>query len=146
MHCPYCSHKETKVADKRDNEGITKRRRECLKCRKRFNTFEEVERVDLRVVKKDGGRQSYDREKVKLGITKACEKRPVSAEQIEQMMTNIEDSLRKKGKEVESRFIGNVVSNELKKIDQVAYIRFASVYKQFGNMDDFKKEIMGLKK
>jgi len=146
MHCPYCLHKETKVVDKRDNEGTTKRRRECLKCEKRFNTHESVERVDLRVVKKDGSRQSYEREKVRNGILKACEKRAVSAEQIEQMMTNIEESLRKKGKEVESRFIGNVVSNELKKIDKVAYIRFASVYKQFDDVADFKKEIMGLNK
>lgn len=146
MHCPYCLHKETKVLDKRDNEGTTKRRRECLKCEKRFNTFENVERVDLRVIKKDGSREGYDREKVKSGILKACEKRPVTAEQIEQMMTNAEESLRKKGKEVESRFIGDVVSNELKKVDKVAYIRFASVYKQFDDIADFKKEIMGLKK
>lgn len=146
MQCPYCLHKETKVVDKRDNEGATKRRRECLKCEKRFNTYENVERVDLRVIKKDGSRQGYDREKVRLGLVKACEKRPVTAEQIEKMMMNIEDSLRKKGKEVETRFIGDVVSNELKKIDKVAYIRFASVYKQFGNIEDFKKEIMGLKK
>ncbi len=146
MQCPYCLHKETKVVDKRDNEGSTKRRRECLKCGKRFNTYENVERVDLKVIKKDGSRQGYDREKVRLGLVKACEKRPVTAEHIENMMMNIEDSLRKKGKEVETRFIGDVVSNELKKIDKVAYIRFASVYKQFGNIEDFKKEIMGLKK
>jgi transcriptional repressor NrdR len=146
MLCPYCLHKETKVIDKRDNEGKTKRRRECLKCKKRFNTHELVERVDLRVIKKDGKLEIFDVEKLRGGIVKACEKRPVDNEKIEKMMMNVEQKLRQKGKEVPSSFVGNLVSRELKKVDKVAYIRFASVYKDFTEVDDFKKEIKELVK
>jgi len=141
MKCPYCLHEETKVIDKRDNELITKRRRECLKCGKRFNTIESFEKGSLRVIKKDGTREDYDSDKVRRGIMRACEKRPVSAEQIDMTVINIEDKLRKKGKEVTSAMIGELVSRELKKLDNVAYIRFASVYKDFHDVDDFKKEI-----
>jgi transcriptional repressor NrdR len=144
MHCPYCSHSETKVIDKRDAEGISKRRRECLKCEKRFNTQEIIERAELRVVKKDSRRENFDINKLKTGIQKACEKRPISSDQIEKMLTRIEEKLRKKGKEVQSTFIGDLVSSELKKADKVAYIRFASVYKDFTELNDFKKEIKGL--
>ena len=144
MLCPHCLDKESKVIDKRDVEGIIRRRRECLKCSQRFNTTENVERVELRVMKKDGKREDFDREKIKRGIMRACEKRPVSNEEIEKMIIRIEDKIRRKGKEIKTDFIGEQVSKELKKIDKIAYIRFASVYKDFSEIDDFKKEIRGL--
>ena len=141
MLCPHCLHPESKVIDKRDSGGVTKRRRECLKCEKRFNTHEMVERVDLKVIKKNGSREDFDREKIKKGIMRACEKRPISSEKIETMLLTIEEKLRKKGKEVPSSVIGELVSKELKKVDKVAYIRFASVYRDFTDLSDFKKEI-----
>lgn len=141
MLCPYCLNSETKVIDKRDNESLTKRRRECLKCSKRFNTLEAVERPELRVVKKDGRRENFDYEKLKGGIMRACEKRPISSEKIDKMLGRIEDRLYRKGKEIPSALIGDVVSSELKRVDKVAYIRFASVYRDFTELDDFKKEI-----
>ncbi|MCA9485810.1 MAG: transcriptional repressor NrdR [Nanoarchaeota archaeon] len=144
MLCPYCSHSETKVIDKRDHEGQTKRRRECHKCSKRFNTHEIVERAELRVIKKDGKREPFDYEKLKRGVMRACEKRPVSSDKIDRMLTKVEDKLRKKGKDVRADFIGDLVSREMKKLDKVAYIRFASVYRDFTELDDFKKEIRGI--
>ncbi len=144
MQCPYCIHPQTKVIDSRDVEGSIKRRRECLKCGKRFNTQEAVEQVELRVIKKDGRRENFDREKVRKGILRACEKRPVSTETIDKMIYNLEEKLRMKGKEVTTSFIGELISRELKKVDKVAYIRFASVYKDFTDLSDFKKEIKGL--
>ncbi len=144
MRCPYCLHEETKVVDKRDIENITKRRRECLKCEKRFNTNEGVERAEIRVIKKDGRRENFDYEKLKKGVMKACEKRSVSTEKIDKMLINVEERLRKTGKDAQTTFIGDLVSKELKKIDKVAYIRFASVYKDFTELDDFKKEIKDL--
>ena len=144
MRCPYCLNDESKVIDKRNVEGVIKRRRECLKCEKRFNTKEGVESVELRVVKKDGRREEFDHEKIKRGIMRACEKRPVNNDQIDKMIYTIEEKLRKKGKEISSIFIGELVSKELKKIDNVAYIRFASVYKEFADISDFKNEIKEL--
>lgn len=144
MLCPYCLHQETKVVDKRDNEGITRRRRECLKCEQRFSTLESIEKAEVRVIKKDGSRQSFDREKIKRGLLKACEKRPVSEEKIEKMLANIEEKIRKRGKEINTNQIGDLVSRELRKTDKVAYVRFASVYKDFTELDDFKKEIKEL--
>jgi len=144
MICPYCLGQETKVIDKRDTGGITKRRRECVKCEKRFNTIESLEEINLKVIKKDGRREDFDREKIKKGITKACEKRPVSEERISKVLINIEDKIRKMGKEVKTAAIGELVSKELKKVDKVAYIRFASVYRDFADIDDFKKEIKEL--
>jgi transcriptional repressor NrdR len=144
MLCPYCLSKESKVIDKRDVGATIRRRRECLKCMKRFNTRENVDRVELRVIKKDRRREDFDREKVRKGVLRACEKRPVSDEKIEKMIMRTEERLRKKGKEVKTEFIGELVSRELKKLDKVAYIRFASVYKDFTDLDDFKKEIRGL--
>ena len=144
MLCPYCLHAESKVIDKRDSGGVTRRRRECLKCTQRFNTNEHVEQLVLRVEKKDGRREDFDREKIKKGVLRACEKRPVSDEKIEKMIMRIEDKIRKHGKEIKSSVIGELVSKELKKLDKVAYIRFASVYKDFTDIDDFKKEITGL--
>ena len=144
MLCPYCLNTETKVIDKRDAKGITKRRRECLKCSKRFNTLEKVEQITIRVIKKDGRREEFDREKLKRGILRACEKRPVSIEKIEIMLNKIEEKLRKSRGEVTTNFIGELVARELKKIDKVAYIRFASVYREFRDVSDFKKEIKQL--
>jgi len=145
MICPYCGNLSTRVVDKRDNAGQTKRRRECEKCKKRFNTFETVEKPQLRVIKKDGKRESFDSEKVKRGIVRACEKRPVSAEAIDKMVINVEEKLRKTGKkDVNSVFIGELVSKELRKVDKVAYIRFASVYREFEDISDFKKEMKAL--
>ena len=144
MLCPYCFNIESKVVDKRDNENVTRRRRECLKCQKRFNTHERIEKVDLRVIKKDGAREDFDREKIKRGIMRACEKRPIGLEKIEKIIMRVEEKLRKRGKEVKTAVMGDLVSGELKKVDKIAYIRFASVYKDFSEIEDFKKEIVGL--
>lgn len=146
MQCPYCLGKDTKVVDKRDIEGFVRRRRECLKCEKRFSTKEGLERAELRVIKKDGRREPFEYGKIKKGVLAACEKRPVSSNQIDKMLNIIEEKLRKKGKDVKSGIIGDLVSAELKKLDKVAYIRFASVYKDFAELDDFKKEIRELAK
>lgn len=145
MLCPYCQNSNTRVVDKRDFNSITKRRRECEKCRKRFNTFENPEKAELRVIKKDGRREDFDIEKIRRGIFKACEKRPVSTETIDKMVANIEEKLRKMGKkDIKTEYIGELVSRELKKVDKVAYIRFASVYREFEDVSDFKKEIKEL--
>ena len=143
MRCPFCVHEETRVLDKRENEdqSVTRRRRECLSCKKRFTTYERVE-VDLRIIKKDGRRESYSREKLRSGILKACEKRPVSLDVIDKSIDRIEVTLKGlNSSEVESRIIGNLVMKELKKLDKVAYIRFASVYKEFDDPQSFEKEV-----
>ena len=144
MLCPFCLNNETKVIDKRDIEGNTRRRRECLKCKKRFNTHETVERTIIKVIKKDGRREAFDYIKIRNGIEKACEKRPISSEEIDKMIANVEKNLIRKGKEIKTTLIGDLVSKELRKVDKVAYIRFASVYKDFTELDDFKKEIKEL--
>jgi len=146
MLCPYCQSPKTKVVDKRDSGRITRRRRECESCSKRFSTLEEIEEAKLRVIKKDSTREDFDRAKLKKGIELACRKRPVSTEKIDKMIMDIEDKLRKKGKEIESSFIGALVSKELKKADKIAYIRFASVYRDFTDISDFKNEIKELVK
>ena len=143
MLCPYCSNTETKVVDKRDAENIasTRRRRECLKCEKRFTTYERIE-TDLRVIKKDGKREQFDREKLKQGILKSCEKRPIPNDAIEQMISKIEVILKGKAtSEISSKTIGELASKELKKKDKVAYIRFASVYKDFDTIENFQEEV-----
>lgn len=146
MKCPFCDNKETKVVDKRDLDISTRRRRECLKCKKRFTTYEKTESSHLIVLKKDQRRESFDKNKLKTGILKACEKRPVPVEKIEQITDRIEtELLQLKRKEVSSSFIGEKVMKELKKLDNVAYIRFASVYRDFKDVDDFKKEIKQLR-
>jgi len=142
VNCPFCG-SETKVIDKRTTE-ITRRRRECLKCEKRFTTYERPE-INLIVIKKDGGREPFMREKIVAGLTKACEKRPVSAERVEETADSIENELRKYGKEVESKRIGELVMKHLKKLDKVAYIRFASVYRSFDDITMFEKEVKLLK-
>ena len=145
MKCIFCGG-ETKVTDKRDSEGETRRRRECLKCRKRFTTYERVEEPNFIVIKKDKSRVPFSREKLRVGILKACEKRPVETEKIDNIINDIERRIRNKikGKEVESKAIGEEVMKALKKLDKVAYIRFASVYRDFKDVKDFKKEIKGL--
>lgn len=146
MLCPFCSNPETKVTDKRDVGRVARRRRECLKCSKRFSTHEVVEIGELKVSKKDGRKESFDIEKIKRGIARACEKRPVDGERIEKMIRGIEQKLRKRGNVVKSSLIGEMISKELKKVDKVAYIRFASVYRDFADISDFKKEIKSLVK
>jgi len=144
MLCPFCSNEGTKVVDKRDYGAKTKRRRECLKCKKRFNTHELVQHAGFKVIKKDGRREDFDFEKIKKGIATACEKRPISTDDVEKIVTHVEDKVRKKGKEVQSSLIGDMVAKELKRRDMVAYIRFASVYREFADLSDFKKELKSL--
>lgn len=143
MICPKCKHKNTKVVDSRDaNEGkSTRRRRECEDCGYRFTTFEKVETANFIVVKKDSARESYDRDKLERGIWKACEKRPVTQEQISSMLDKLEEIWSSSGKEVSADIIGRDVMHALKVIDEVAYIRFASVYRQFKDVETFKKEM-----
>lgn len=149
MRCPYCRHQETKVIDSREtNEGkIIRRRRECDECKNRFSTHEELEILNLIVKKRDGHREPYSQEKIISGISKACEKRPVSQANILRLVSLVEQDLYNTGRsEVESKNIGNLVINHLKNLDEVAYLRFASVYKNFQNASGFKKEIENLKK
>ena len=149
MICPFCAHEQTRVIDKREgNSGkTTRRRRECQKCGRRFTTFERVEMLDLLVIKKDGKREIFDRAKLRSGVIKSCEKRPVSAEEIEKNIDEIEANLRRNGsQEISSKKIGELVINRLKKLDEVAYIRFASVYRQFTDLSDFEKELTKLSK
>jgi len=146
MRCPFCNSEKTEVTDKRDSENETRRRRECLKCKKRFTTYERLEVKNIRVIKKDGGREQFDLEKLKKGIIKACEKRPVSLEKIDQVVREIESKLAESNKkEIKSTTIGELVMKALKKLDEVAYIRFASVYREFKDLNDFKKQLKELK-
>lgn len=146
MKCIFCS-AETKVTDKRDADGETRRRRECLKCKKRFTTYERAEELDIIVIKKDKTREPFSRDKLKAGIMKACEKRPIETEKIDKVVNEIERKLREKikGREVESKIIGEEVMRALKKLDKVAYIRFASVYRDFKDVGDFKKAMKEVK-
>jgi len=145
MDCPYCENNKLKVTDKRTSPDGIRRRRECLKCKKRFTTYEKIERGDLYLIKKDGRREKFEMSKLKSGIQKAFEKRPVSIEKIDKMMNEIEEQIRKKGKkEINSSMLGDLVSRKIKKLDKVAYIRFASVYMDFGDINDFKQELRGL--
>jgi len=144
MKCPYCDNPETKVIDSRPTEDghAIRRRRGCEKCGKRFTTYEKVEESMIMVIKKDGRREAFDRNKILNGIIKACEKRPVPMAEIERMVNDIERGLNNlMEKEVESTFIGELVMDQLKKVDEVAYVRFASVYRQFTDVNTFVKEI-----
>ncbi len=144
MRCPFCGHDEDRVIDSRPSEegAAIRRRRECIACGNRFTTYEKVETLPLLVVKKDGARQSFDRAKLFSGIMKACEKRPVTTEQIEKLVDSIESSAQNSLKrELSSREIGEMVMNGLKQIDEVAYVRFASVYRQFRDVNSFMKEL-----
>ena len=147
MRCPFCGHLESKVVDSRaSKEGdAIRRRRECLKCGRRCTTYERVEEVAQMVVKKDGRHEPFDRWKVKSGILKACEKRPVSLEQIETLIDEMERSLfNNTDHEVSTQSIGLAVMERLKQLDEVAYVRFASVYRQFRDLNEFMDELKGL--
>ena len=147
MRCPYCSHLESKVIDSRPaEEGASiRRRRECLECHKRFTTYETMECLPIMVVKKDGSRQSFDRNKVMAGLIRACEKRPVPYSTLENMVSEIEQVLQNKmEREIGSAEIGELVMERLKKIDDVSYVRFASVYRQFKDINTFISELSKL--
>ena len=142
MICPYCSNKNLKVTDKRSSPQGIRRRRECLKCKKRFTTYEKVSKEDIYIIKKDRRRERFSRDKLEKGLEKSFEKRPVSKEKIDKMINEIEEQLRKKGKkEIKSSIVGEIVMKKIKKLDNIAYIRFASVYKDFQDAKDFKKEV-----
>ena len=147
MKCPYCGFKEDKVVDSRatQEEFAIRRRRECLKCGKRFTTYEYVEEVSLVVIKKDSRREPFDRKKVLAGIMKACEKRPISLEKMEEVATWVERAIQKKSdREVQATRIGELVMEKLKSMDDVAYVRFASVYRQFKDVRQFMVELKGI--
>lgn len=147
MKCPFCNFYETKVIDSRptDEGQAIRRRRECVKCQKRFTTYEKIEEIPLIVVKKDGNRQPYNRNKLLNGIIKACEKRPVPMSTIEQIVDDIEKTLyNSMKKEVTSNYIGEMVMNKLKDVDEVSYVRYASVYRQFKDISTFMDELKKL--
>ena len=147
MKCTYCDSRETKVVDKRESQdaGTTRRRRECLRCKKRFTTYERVEEFELTVVKKDGRREKFSREKLRSGVMKACEKRPISVQQIDEAVDGIEAELRRLDtQEVKSKQIGELVMRKLRRLDKISYIRFAAVYRQFEDIESFEKEIKKL--
>ena len=149
MKCPYCNFEETQVIDTRETENLeaTRRRRECMKCNKRFTTYERVEEADIIVVKKDGRRERFQRQKVLNGVVEACEKRSIPLEKIEKLVDEVESDLRKRDSvEVESKVIGETVMRKLKTLDKVAYIRFASVYREFEDLDSFAEEVERLQK
>lgn len=144
MKCVFCHHSETKVTNKRDTKDSIRRRRECLKCKKRFTTYEKTEPVERFVIKKDGRRERFERDKVFLSIIKACEKRNISHDVIDKIVQEIEEKAVQKNKEVPTKIIGENIMKKLKKLDKVAYIRFASVYRDFDDVSDFRKELRGL--
>lgn len=146
MKCPFCDYDSTKVVETRESgEEITRRRRECPKCKKRFTTYERVEINPLIIIKKKGVRESFDPNKLRMGILHACEKRPISLDQISNIVDKIESELRKNEKsEIKSQKIGTLVMKYLRRLDQVAYIRFASVYMAFEDLDAFEKELRKL--
>ncbi|MGI6436132.1 MAG: transcriptional regulator NrdR [Syntrophomonadaceae bacterium] len=148
MRCPYCHELESRVVDSRasDDSASIRRRRECYACKRRFTTYERIEERPLVVVKKDGSRQQFNREKLLAGITRACEKRPVSMEDIENLVAVLERELRDEyDREVNSQAIGEKVMNCLQSLDEVAYVRFASVYRQFADLNSFIKTIEQMK-
>ena len=147
MKCPYCGSKETEVVETRDSEDLEtiRRRRACLKCERRFTTYERIENVNLVVIKKDGKREQFNRDKLRSGLIQACEKTVVSVEAIDKIVTEVERELRGADSvETESKKIGHMAANRLKKIDKVAYIRFSSVFRRFVDVEDFEKEVKRL--
>lgn len=146
MLCPYCNTTETKVTDKRDNGSVTRRRRECLKCKKRFTTYERVE-LDLNVIKKDGRHEKFLRDKLFDGVAKNLQKRPFTGAEVEEIVDDIEANVYRvaKDKDIKSSKIGEIVMSKLKRVDKVAYIRFAAVYRDFADIDEFKDELKKLK-
>lgn len=144
MKCPYCFSNKSKVVDKRASAGgeINRRRRLCNSCKKRYTTYERVEGIDVSVIKKDGRKEPYSREKILNGILKSCEKLPISEAQIQKVVDEIERRIKSyKSNEIKSSTIGELVSKKLKALDKVAYLRFMSVYKSFANARDFEKEL-----
>ncbi len=147
MFCIFCKHTDTEVIETRlSDDGTTiRRRRNCPKCEKRFTTYERVEELPILVIKRDGKRERFNREKLRIGILKACEKTRVSADQVEQAVANIEQELKDQDStEIQSSTVGNLVAKNLKKIDKIAYIRFASVFRRFVDVEDFEKEVKKL--
>jgi len=147
VRCPYCGHLEDRVVDSREaaDGQATRRRRECLGCARRFTTYERIEEIMPAVVKKDGRREPWDRKKILEGLTRACQKRPVSAAQIESLVSAVERQVQELGeKEVQSRVVGEAVMRRLRDLDQVAFVRFASVYRAFEDVGDFMSELEGL--
>lgn len=146
MMCPKCQEEDTRVLDSRETEGhkAVRRRRECEKCGHRFTTFERLETTNFLVIKKDGSRESYDREKVEKGIWRACEKRKVTQDQVAKLLNDLEEEWASFGREVPSKVIGEGIMKKLMELDEVAYIRFASVYRQFKDLETFKKELQKL--
>lgn len=144
MKCPYCGETESKVVDSRhtDEDNAIRRRRECITCKKRFTTYEKIEEINVAVVKKDGTREYFDREKILRGVLRSCEKLPVTFEQMGEVVNNIEkEILTSMKREITSVEVGNMVMKYLKELDDVAYVRFASVYRQFKDLESFKEEL-----
>ncbi len=149
MRCPYCGHLEDRVVDSREAQDgqATRRRRECLGCQRRFTTYERIEEVLPQVVKKDGRREPFDRAKIVEGVATACQKRPVSAEQVQALVSAVERELQELGeKEIRTSVIGEAVMRRLRELDEVAYVRFASVYRAFRDVGEFMTELAGLAK
>ncbi len=149
MKCPYCGYYDTGVIESRhlENELVIRRRRICKKCNKRFTTYERIDLIPLMVIKKDGRREPFSREKITNGIIKACEKRPISMETINNLVSNIEETIKSEEvNEIKSNLIGELVISRLGDLDEVAYVRFASVYRQFKDLSSFIKEIRKISK
>lgn len=149
MKCPFCGYAESKVIDSRptDEGTIIRRRRECMSCEKRFTTYEKVENISIMVIKRDNSRQLFDGDKLLSGLSHACEKRPVSRSQLEEVVNKVENAIyNREDKELPTSTIGEMVLDELRELDQVAYIRFASVYRDFDDIETFMKELRTLKK
>lgn len=148
MRCPICNNTTSSVVDTRyiENSTAIRRRRECTKCGNRFTTYERIEITPLLIIKKDGTRETYNSDKIKNGILKACEKRPISLKQVEDIVSRIENEIHNthNNGEIESSYIGSLVMNELKNLDKVAYVRFASVYRQFQDLGSFINELSSL--
>jgi len=144
MKCPFCSHPESKVIDSRESKkGLSiRRRRECFSCRRRFTTYEKIEEIPYMVVKKDGSRQPFDGQKLLRGLLKACEKRPIPVRKLEEIVEEIENKVQERpDKEIKASEIGHLVMEKLKALDKVAYVRFASVYREFKDVMEFKQEL-----
>jgi len=149
MKCPFCGYYDTGVIESRhiENELVVRRRRICKKCNKRFTTYERIDLIPLMVIKKDGRREPFSRKKITNGIIKACEKRPISMETINNLVSNVEETIKSEGaNEVKSTIIGELVISRLRDLDEVAYVRFASVYRQFKDLSSFVKEIRKISK
>lgn len=146
MHCPFCGQEQNKVIDTRESDETIRRRRECLNCRRRFTTYERIAQTGLMVIKQDGRREAFDRQKLQSGIIKACAKRPVPMEAIDAVVDEIELQLHTMAKsEIDSQKIGQMVMERLRTLDDVAYVRFASVYRRFADLDSLAVEIQRLK-